>query len=281
LDFALKLAVRPLEISREDIELLRRHAFTEEQILEAVVMSSVSSFLNTLQMGLGTTPDFAPRRVFRPVPQNKVHLSGPIPHPTNEGVPSDPDADSVARVQRGDLDAFEELINRHSRRVYRTLVGALGNPDEARDAMQDTFLKAFQHLGDFQGRSKFSTWLVSIASNTGLQRLRERKNLESLDEGSGDEGFCPRQVRAWTDNPEQIYAKTEMRDLVENGVRQLPAKYRVVVMLRDIEQLSTEEAAAALGLGIPAFKARLIRGRLMLREALAPHFVAPPSSLKE
>jgi RNA polymerase sigma-70 factor (ECF subfamily) len=139
--------------------------------------------------------------------------------------------------------------------------------------MQDTFLKAFQHLGDFEGRSKFSTWLVSIASNTGLQRLRERKNLESLDDEGGDEeGFRPRQVCAWTDNPEQVCAKTEMRTLVENGVKQLPPKYRVVLVLRDIEQLSTEEAAAALGLGIPALKARLIRGRLMLREALSPHF---------
>ena len=272
LDFALKLAVRPLELGREDIELLRRHALTEEQILEAVAMISLTSFLNTLQMGLGTTPDFAPHRVFRPVPQNKVHLSGPIPCPIDEGVPSDADADSVERVQRGDLDAFEELINRHSRRVYRTLVGILGNPDEARDAMQDTFLKVFQHVSDFQGRSKFSTWLVSIASNTGVQRLRERKNLESLDDGGEDEGFRPRQIRTWTDNPEQVYAKTEMRTLVENGVRKLPAKYRVVVVLRDIEQLSTEEAAAALGLGIPALKARLIRGRLMLREALSPHF---------
>jgi RNA polymerase sigma-70 factor (ECF subfamily) len=179
-------------------------------------------------------------------------------------------------VQSGDVDAFEDLIHRHSRRVYRTLVGILGNPEEARDAMQDTFLKAFQHLGDFQGRSKFSTWLVSVASNTGLQLLRERKRFESLDDDAfeTDEGFRPRQVRAWSDDPEQLYSKAEARALVEDHVMKLPAKYRVVLVLRDIERLSIEEAAAALGLGIPALKSRHLRGRMMLREALTPHFMA-------
>jgi RNA polymerase sigma-70 factor (ECF subfamily) len=180
----------------------------------------------------------------------------------------------VARVQGGDLDSFEELMNRHSQRVYRTLVGILGNPDEARDAMQDTFLKAFQHLAGFEGRSKFSTWLVSITANTGIQRLRERRPMESLDE-TFDEQLRPRQVQAWTDDPERLYSRAEMRSLVENGVMRLPAKYRLVLILLELEQLPLEEAAAALGLGIPAIKARRLRGRLKLREALAPHFIRP------
>jgi RNA polymerase sigma-70 factor (ECF subfamily) len=165
-------------------------------------------------------------------------------------------------------------MNRHSQRVYRTLIGLLGDAEEARDAMQNTFLTAFQHLGNFEGRSKFSTWLVSIASNTAIQWLRDRKPVQSLDESEfeSEEGFRPRQVQAWTEDPEQLYSQTERRNLIESNIMKLPAKYRVVLMLRDIEQLSTEEAAAALGLGIPALKARLIRGRLMLREALAPHF---------
>jgi RNA polymerase sigma-70 factor (ECF subfamily) len=141
--------------------------------------------------------------------------------------------------------------------------------------MQDTFLKAFQHLGSFQGRSKFSTWLVSIASNTGVQLLRERKRVQPLDDDFyTDDGFRPQQIRAWSDDPEQSYSKTEVRALVEDHVMKLPAKYRVVLMLRDIEQLSIEETAAALGLGIPALKSRHLRGRMMLREALTPHFAA-------
>jgi RNA polymerase sigma-70 factor (ECF subfamily) len=102
--------------------------------------------------------------------------------------------------------------------------------------------------------------------------------MESLDESAADEeGFRPRQVQAWTDDPEQLYSQAEMRSLIENGVMKLPVKYRMVLMLRDIEQLPIEEAASALGLGIPAIKARLLRGRLMLREALAPHFLSSKS----
>ena len=98
--------------------------------------------------------------------------------------------------------------------------------------------------------------------------------MESLDEPF-DEELRPRQIHAWTDDPERLYSRAEMRSLVENGVMSLPAKYRVALILLDLEQLSLEEAAAALGLGIPAIKARRLRGRLKLREALAPHFIQP------
>ncbi|MBZ5633764.1 MAG: sigma-70 family RNA polymerase sigma factor [Acidobacteriia bacterium] len=257
-----------------DLEELRGRGFTEAQLLEAVVTASFAGFFDILQTGLGTESHFVAKKGSK-----KVHLSPPEPRHTAATLSIDPDADTVARVQKGDLDAFEELMIRHNQRVYRTLVSILGNPDDARDAMQDTFLKAFQHMGGFEGRSKFSTWLVSIATNTGIQRLRERRPMESLDEsGPDDEGFRPRQIQAWTDDPEQLYSQAEMRSLIENGVMKLPVKYRMVLMLRDIEQLPIEEAASALGLGIPAIKARLLRGRLMLREALAPHFI--PSERK-
>ena len=273
LDFTLKLVLEPLEFGSEDVVPLRSHGFTDEQILEAVVITSFANFLNTLQFGVGAKADFPPRHVFLPVSAKVANLSVAEPRPTEGSVTSDPDAEAVARVQGGDVDAFEDLIKRHSRRVYRTLVGILGNPEEACDAMQDTFLKAFQHLGSFQGRSKFSTWLVSIASNTGFQLLRERKRVQSLDDDvDTDGGVRPQQIRAWSDDPEQSYSKTEVRSLVEDHVMKLPAKYRVVLMLRDIEQLSIEETAAALGLGIPALKSRHLRGRMMLREALTPHF---------
>lgn len=270
LDFTGKLGVQPAGYCGEDVEDLGRQGFGQEQILEAVVTTALASFLNTLQTGLGVVPDIAPRLTFQPSSSISLHLLPSIPRQTDE---VDPDAECVARVRNGDVDAFEEVIIRHSRRVYRTLVGILGDAEEARDAMQDTFLKAFQHLGDFQHRSKFSTWLISIARNTGVQRLRERAKLESLDEGPEDKGFRPLQIRGWMEDPEQAYAKEELRMLVENAVMRLPAKYRVVVVLRDIEHLSIEEAAAALNLGIPAVKARLLRGRLMVREALSPHFV--------
>jgi RNA polymerase sigma-70 factor (ECF subfamily) len=280
LDFALKLAVHAAEFSRHDIDRLRVGGFSEEQILESVVMTALTNFLNTLQMGLGTVPDFELRLVFGP---NKVHLPPAESRPTQDGsavplpstVVEDADAGLVAKAQTGNLEAFEALIRRHSPCVYRTLMAILADPEEAKDAMQDVFLSAFKNIAKFAGRSKFSTWLVSIARNTAFQRLRDRKNMESLDEDvSGEEEeFRPRQVRAWQDDPELMYSHAEIRQLVEKGIMRLPTKLRVVVMLRDIEQLSTEEVARQLALSVPALKARLFRGRLMLRELLSSHFM--------
>jgi RNA polymerase sigma-70 factor, ECF subfamily len=149
----------------------------------------------------------------------------------------------------------------------------LGDTADAQDTMQDTLLSAFKHIDEFQGRSKFSTWLVSIARNAALQQLRGRRNTESLDQNDTEEdrAFRPRQIAAWQENPEQSHSKAEMRRLVEKGLLPLPAKYRVIVMLRDIEQLSTDEVSRQLGLSVPAVKTRLLLGRLMLREWLAPH----------
>jgi RNA polymerase sigma-70 factor (ECF subfamily) len=286
-DFATKLSAESQEFSLRDIQSLRQHGFTEKETLDAIVAVSLADFFSVLQAGLGAAPDFA-RRWKAPLNESKIgarkaHLSAPDSRHINEASLGDPDGECVDRVRSGNLDSFEELMNRHSQRIYRTLMGILGNPEEARDAMQDTFLKAFQNINGFERRSKFSTWLVTIATNTGIQRLRERKPHESLDEATvEDEGFRPKQLQAWTDDPEQLYSQTEMRSLIENGVMKLPSKYRVVLMLRDIEQLPIEEAAAALGLGIPAIKSRLLRGRLMLREALAPHFISsePKGSAK-
>jgi RNA polymerase sigma-70 factor (ECF subfamily) len=269
LDFARKLNERPGEVVSPDIDRLRSYGFTEEQILEAIAQVAHTCFFNTLSIGLGAKADFPPRRVFRP---HEASLYPGALAPA--GLPEDPDAGLVARVRAGALEAFEELVRRHHRRIYHVLVGMLGDADESRDAVQDTFLKAFEHLGEFQGRSRFVTWLARIAHNTGIERLRRREILESLDDGlgEGEERFAPRLVQAWQEDPEQLYAGAEIRALVEREVMRLPMKYRVVVILRDIEQLSSEEAAAALGLSIPGLKARLLRGRLMLREALSPHF---------
>ncbi len=201
---------------------------------------------------------------------NEPHWTGGAERP-RDFIQIDPDAHLVARVQNGDLASFEELVGLHSRRVYRRLIAIIGNVEQAKDVMQETFLKAFEHIGSFQGRSKFSTWLTSIASNTALQWLREESRWECVDEGLGETEFRPRELRAWDADPERLYSQAERHKLVESGLRQLPSKYRVVLVLRDIEQLSTEQAAIVLGLTTPALKARLFRARIMLREVLSPH----------
>jgi len=273
LDFARQLARQAHSFSANDVERLRAHGFSDEQMLEAVLMVGLTNLLNVVQAGLGSEPDFKARAI---VQQKEVNPAADSERPmlelplAEEFVSADPDAEFVARVKAGETDAFEELVRRHGRKVYRSLIGLLGSAEEAEDALQDAFLKAFQHLPAFEGRSRFSTWLVRIALNTGLQRLRGRKDFETLDEDRED--FRPRLIQAWQENPEDSYSREELRRLVETEVMKLPAKYRVALMLRDLEELSTEEAANALGLTIPGLKARVLRGRLMLRESMVSYF---------
>jgi RNA polymerase sigma-70 factor (ECF subfamily) len=194
----------------------------------------------------------------------------------------EPDESLVTRAKSGDREAFEALVRRHHRRIYRTLFGITSSHEDAEDLTQATFMKAFQHLGSFQGAARWSTWLTRIAINEGLQRARGRKPVESLDEGGpdDDEEFRPRQVRDWTDTPEQSVSRDEVRALVEKELMQLPEKYRTVVMLRDLEGLSTDDTAQAMGLGIAVVKTRLLRARLMLRERLAPHFTVKREAVR-
>lgn len=273
LDFARKLASQPHSFTGDDVESLRRSDFSDEQILEAVLMVGMTQFLNVVQTGLGTDPDFKPRVTFPlkevnpPVDSERPMLEQDL---SGDFVFDDPDFEIVVRVKNGETNAFEELVRKHGRRVYRSLMGILGSAEEAEDALQDVFLKAFQHLPSFEARSRFSTWLVRIAINTGVQRLRGRRDFDSLEEES--EEFRPRSIQSWTDSPEDDYSREELRRLVEREVMKLPVKYRVALILRDLEELSTQEAAAALGLTVPGLKARVLRGRLMLRESMVPYF---------
>ena len=281
LDFARRLTQQGNRFSRTDVEQLRAHGFSDQQILEAVLMVGLTNLLNTVQVGLGTEPDFKPRAIFsakevNPLPEReRPMVERPL---TDESEFADPDAEIVARVKGGDTDAFEELVRRHGRRVYRSLLGVLGNVEEAEDALQDCFLKAFQNLSSFEGRARFSTWLVRIAINTGVQQLRGRKDFDSIDEEADD--FKPRRIQAWGENPEESYSREELKRIVEQEVMKLPAKYRVALMLRDLEELSTEQAANVLGLTIPGLKARVLRGRLMLRESMVAYFARGGAGVK-
>ena len=247
---------------------LGENAYSRSQIAEAVTAAALANFLNTLQFGMGTIPDFSPHRVF--TPKDLYRSPDPVRPTFDATTPDDPDTSVVLRVRRGETEAFEDLVRRHTKRVFGTLNGVLGDIDEARDATQDVFLKAFENIERFEGRSKFSTWVTSIAVNTGLDLLRQRKPTDAIEE---EENFRPRQVQSWSEDPERLFAAAQMNALVRDAVLRLPQKYRVAVLLRDINQLSSEEAAAVLGLSVPALKARVLRGRLMLRESLAPYFI--------
>src|SRR5690242_7330836 len=151
----------------------------------------------------------------------------------------------VSLAKNGDLGAFDELVNRYERRIFRLAMNITQNREDAEDAMQDAFLKAFQHLGDFQGGSRFYTWLVRIAVNESLMRLRKRRpNVISLDDSiETEENPVPMQIPDWGPSPEQSYAKEEMGEILSKVIQQLEPLYRVVFILRDVEEVSTEETA--------------------------------------
>jgi len=181
----------------------------------------------------------------------------------------------VEAAKKGDIGAFEELVRRYDRNVFRIAQHITQNREDAEDVVQDAFLKAYGNLAQFQGQSKFYTWLVRIAVNEALMKLRRRRpeRTVSLDQDvETDEDTIPREVADWSPNPEQQYNQAELRDLLQKTIQGLPAGFRTVFVLRDVEGLSTEETAEALGLSIPAVKSRLLRARLQLRERLNKYF---------
>jgi RNA polymerase sigma-70 factor (ECF subfamily) len=181
----------------------------------------------------------------------------------------------VAKARDGDTSAYNELVNRYSTKIYRLAKHITQHDEDAEDVLQETFLKAYEHLGDFQGQSKFYTWIVRIAVNESLMKLRKRKSDrtvpldEPLDTG---EDTVVREIAVWDENPEQQYSREELATILDEAVQGLRPVFRTVFVLRDIEELSTEETAEALGLSVPAVKSRLLRARLQLREKLTRLF---------
>jgi len=191
-----------------------------------------------------------------------------MPDPSDEG-------NLVTRAQSGDASAFSELVKRYERKIYRLAKNITQNDEDAEDVLQDSFLKAYEHLSGFQGQSKFYTWIVRIAVNEALMKLRKRRGdrFVSLDEpiDTGEEEV-KREIAVWEGNPEQQYSQEELHRILNEAVEGLKPDFRTVFTLRDIEELSTEETAHALGISVPAVKSRLLRARLALREKLTRQF---------
>ena len=185
------------------------------------------------------------------------------------------DQELVQCVQKGETEAFGTLALRHQRSVYWVIQAILHNQADTEEILQETFVKAFEHIRDFRGEARFATWLIRIAINEA--RMRQRKYrpglYESLDEDKSEQDdFRPRELGDWRPNPEEILAKEEVAVLLRRAIQSLPTIYREVFVLRDVEHHSTEETATALAITVPAAKTRLLRARLMVREFLAPHF---------
>jgi RNA polymerase sigma-70 factor, ECF subfamily len=166
-------------------------------------------------------------------------------------------------------------VRRYEGKIFRLAQHVTQNREDAEDVLQETFMKAYEHLDQFQGNSKFYTWIVRIAVNQALMKLRRRKSDKSvsLDEtiDTGEDTIV-REIAAWDEDPEQRFSRDELGEILDNAVQSLEPPYRSVFVLRDIEELSTEETAEALDLSVPAVKSRLLRARLQLREKLTRYF---------
>ncbi|MDX9991733.1 MAG: sigma-70 family RNA polymerase sigma factor [Anaerolineales bacterium] len=181
---------------------------------------------------------------------------------------------SVDLLKSGDRAEFARLVDAYYTPIYRLGLKMLGDSADAEDVLQNTFLKALQHLPGFEGRSSLSTWLYRIAANEALMLLRKRRPSlpvnENLDED--DEGFLPTQFTDWCCLPEHEFLTDESKSQLDLAIQGLPETLKVVFLLRDIEGLSIRETSEALGLSETAVKTRLLRARLHLRESLSSYY---------
>ena len=176
------------------------------------------------------------------------------------------DEDVIARVLAGETELYEIIMRRYNQRRYRMARAILHNDGEAEDVMQDAYVRAYEHLNQFLGRSRFSTWLTKIAIHEALARIQKRNRCQELDAMISPERETT--LAAPSASPEQQASRTEVERLLEEAILSLPDHYRTVLMLRDIEEMSTSETAAALELSEDNVKIRLHRGRSLLRKEL-------------
>lgn len=183
---------------------------------------------------------------------------------------------SLNELRNGNPQEFSRLVEAYSAPIYRLALKMLADASDAEDVLQNTFLKAFQHIKDFEGRSSVSTWLYRIAANEALMFLRKRRpEVVMSDSGSEDnenEDFSPLQFTDWCCLPEDEFLSSESRAALDEAVQHLPEIQRIVFILRDMEGLSIQETSEALNLSEAAVKTRLLRARLHLREELSTYF---------
>ena len=190
---------------------------------------------------------------------------------------ADEDLALVEASTSGDIAAFEELVRRYDRKLLRIAQQVTRSLEDAQDVVQEAFLKAYQKLNQFQQKSKFSTWLIRIVLNESLMKLRKRRYTQEAPRDYENENGenLPLDVVDWSPDPEQLYSRAELQNILSQALEELPPILRIVFVLRDVEGLSIKETTAILDLQPSAVKARLLRARLQLREKLSKYFRQP------
>jgi RNA polymerase sigma-70 factor (ECF subfamily) len=176
----------------------------------------------------------------------------------------------VERARGGEREAFEELVRRHADRLYAVVLRFLGNPGEAEEVTQEAFMRAWRGIDGFRGGSQFFTWLYRIGLNEA-KRLASRRPTAGRVASLEDDPIP--EAPDWSEAPEVRTGQNELREALEDAIRHLPMEYRATIILRDVEGLSTREAAEVMDLGEAAFKSRLHRARLAVRRALDQYFL--------
>ena len=194
-------------------------------------------------------------------------------------LPLNEEQDLIVQARNGSPAAIELLVSRYESRLFRLARNITFNHEDAEEVVQNAFVKAFQNLATFRGDSRFYTWLVRIAVNEALMKIRSRRFKEvSIDQARDTEGdITPSDPEDWGPNPEERYSQEELRRILDISISKLDPKYRIVFQLRDVEGLTTDETARALDLSVPAVKTRLARARLQLRNSLDIYFRRPKS----
>ena len=197
--------------------------------------------------------------------------------PAQTYMPND-DTALVQASRGGDVAAFEQLVKRYDAKLLRIAQKVTQNPEDAEEAVQEAFFKAYQKLDQFQGHAKFSTWLVRITLNESFMKLRKQRGIleQSTDSNVfSDSARLPFDVTDWAPNPEALYRASEFREIIINCLQGLTPALKIVFVLRDIEEYSLSEASEILNLTLTAVKTRLSRARLQLREELSKYFKKP------
>ena len=181
---------------------------------------------------------------------------------------------SIEALRAGDRAEFARMVDAHSALIYRLGLKMLGNPQDAEDVLQNTFLSALTHLADFEGRSSISTWLYRIASNEALMLLRKKQhvNLEDLQMDESDDGLLPEIFTDWSALPENELLNGEGKSALDTAIAKLPEQLKIVFILRDVEGISIKETAEILSLTETNVKTRLLRARMALREKLSAYY---------
>ncbi len=195
------------------------------------------------------------------------------------GMAVEEDLSLVRRICAGERQLFHQLVRRYERFLYRAALAITHNPADAEDVVQETLLRAYEHLEQYRGEARFASWLTQIALNTARMKLRKEhaSQWESLDEPvETEDGVVPREVVEWRENPEEQLSRQEREEVLRQALQGLPRGYREVIVLRDMQLLSTQETAEALGLSLANVKTRLSRARLQLRERLNRTFQKGP-----